>query len=717
MPLTKWSTPDFEMFFKSPRIVTDAMVRRNRPGERSVRCCFRAIAVTVSSACVAAVIGGLLSDAARAQPVSVRAGAVDASLENGIAAALRMGPSKRYEFNRAPLRDVLRFLADDAGISFVSLPDVGLDESVTVTFTLEASPFRALEVIAKANGVALFFEGGVWYLRPYNDQELVGRTYKLQYNPQEVIEYQGGGSYSETSGSAPVGGTSAGTAAVPDLGLSLQASPDVFKVGPNPLIKDIKQLLGLPTDGFEANIAPEATVDSVTPLGTSPSRVQARAPAGPAGGESGAQVIWNSDSNTLYVVATRQQHQWIEGYLASVDRPQNLIAIEVKFFETTKDPRKQLGVDWSGTLGEGFSVAARNIVAAPNGSFNVFQSSDHLIQEGDLPPGQLPFDFTQREKATTATFAAPYSAVLTASNVEATVRAFLNDRDTSTVSYPRVLTVNNREVVIRSVVNRPVLASTSTVTPGVGGTTTATIAYLPIGTIINILPKVISDGSVMLNVSVTVSSIIGDEPIEGNNYPVTTSRVYNAALQVNSGLTLAIGGIDEAFDSTRRNGIPLLKDIPLLGAAFRSDERQRNRKNLILFITPTTLPRGTAVGIPEKPESVVQVMPDDPMPPTISPNGELIGGIIVLDNAVRWVERRQEFYHQVVKEHRTDRKTLEEIQGLQSTCVLLLAQIEAFRVTHPSQTVRLDAAQMGVDGVVIGLTELMVKAKEDILKF
>ena len=70
----------------------------------------------------------------------------------------------------------------------------------------------------------------------------------------------------------------------------------------------------------------------------------------------------------------------------------------------------------------------------------------------------------------------------------------MQDRDSSQVSYPRVLTRNNREVVIRSVINQPVLASTSSVTPGIGGTTTASVSYLPIGTIINVLPKQMDDG-------------------------------------------------------------------------------------------------------------------------------------------------------------------------------------------------------------------------------
>jgi hypothetical protein len=649
----------------------------------------------------------------------------DSSLGEGaaIAVQLREAPPKSYQFHRAALGDVLRMLADDAGISFVSLSDTGIDSAALVTFSLKASPFHALEIVAKSNGVALFYEGGVWYLRPFNDQEMIGRTYKLRYNTQETVENTGGSENSPSVSSGGIGGTQ-DTGSSQDLGLSLQGATNIFKVNPNPMIKDIKALIGLPTHGLTANLAPDASVDSMQPLEVTPNSVKPagpKLPKGPAAaaadGAGGAQVIWNSDSNTLYVVATRQQHEWVEGYLASVDRPQNLIAIEVKFFESKKDPRKQLGLDWSGTLREGLTVAAKNITAAPNGEITLDQRNDHQSQSGALPAGDSPYDYTQSGKLTTATFGAPYSAVLSVSDVAATVRAFLEDTDTTMVSYPRVLTLNNREVVIRSVVNQPVLASSSSVTPGVGGTTTASVSYLPIGTIINVLPKQLDDGSVMLYVSVTVSSIIGQAPIAGNFYPVASSRVYTAELHVNSSYTLAIGGLEEATDDRLNNGIPFLKDIPLLGEAFKSNDHRRSRKNLMIFITPTMLGPRSNVGIAEKPESVIPTAPGEPKPPAFTTDGMLVGGSAALPNAVDWIVRRLAYYRQIIRENRTDRKTLEEIAGVISVCGLLQEQIGLLKEARPGETARYDQQLARVEDTLASLQEVEIRAKKDILRF
>jgi Flp pilus assembly secretin CpaC len=625
--------------------------------------------------------------------------ASQSAIETVIADQLRNAAPKSYDFHRAQLGDVLRLLADDAGISFVSMPDNDIDDSALVTFSLKASPFRALEVIAKSNGIALFYDDGIWYLRPYNDEKLIGRTYNLQHNTQETVENSGSSANSPTASSGGIGGTQ-DSGSGNDLGLSLQGATNIFKVNPNPMIKDIQALLGLPTTGLSGAVAPDATVDSSQPLEISPNSVEPASPqrsgstSETASGANGAQVIWNSDSNTLYVVATRQQHEWIEGYLSAVDRPQDLIAVEVKFFESTKDPRKQLGLDWSGTLQEGYGVSLSGLRAEID--------VNGLITPSMGLPGNA--------------FAAG-TAVLSADAVRVKVRAFLNDRDTSTVSYPRVLTLNNREVVIRSVINQPVLASSSSVTPGVGGTTTASVSYLPIGTIINVLPKVLADSSVVLNVSVTVSSIIGEQNIGGNLYPIASSRVYTAELHVDSGYTLAIGGLEEASDGRLRNGIPFLKDIPLLGYAFKSDDHARKKKNLMIFITPTLLGNHARGGIASTPQSVIPITPHDPKPPAFTADGMLVGGSSALVNAVSWVARRQEFYRQTVKENRTTKKTIDEIAGVMTLCQMLLDQISLLQEARPSDRRSFADNLIAVNRTMALLTDLQGKAKKDLLGF
>ncbi len=647
----------------------------------------------------------------------------NSSLQEGLLAkTLREQPAKDYEFNRASLRDVLRFLASDAGISFISVPEAGAAEERLVTFSLRASPFRALEIIAKANGVALFYEDDIWFLRPYNDRELIARIYKLKYNTQEEVR-----SDNSAASSAPqaqtggIGGTSSGGngGTTPDLGLSLSGVTDIFKTDPKQLVEDIKALLGISTNGATAPNAGEVTVDtrtglapqSVPPLSAGPVTENVTSETG------GPQAIWNSDSNTLFVVATRQQQQWVEGYLQSMDRPQALIAIEVKFLETNKNPKEQLGVDWSGTLANGLTVSARNITASPNGSINLTSDNQDQSQSGILPPGESAYDYNNKITNSTATFGAPYSAVLSVSDLALTLRAFLDDRDTSQVSYPRVLTRNNREVVIRSVVNQPVLASSSSVTPGIGGTTTASISYLPIGTIINVLPKQMNDGSIALSVSISISDIIRQDNIGGNLYPVASTRVFKAALSVTSGYTLAIAGLEQAKDDRQKNGVPFLKDIPLLGEAFKSSGRSQEKKNLIFFITPTILPpTGTTGGITEKPAATLPVTPFEPTPPAFTPDGALVGGEAAFPRAVAWLENQRQYYKELIKETRFTRKDVASLKNLNRVCDMLIVQIELARSESPASDRKLAGVRDEVADLNDEFSNLIKKGTKSIIK-
>jgi type II secretory pathway component GspD/PulD (secretin) len=495
------------------------------------------------------------------------------------AAPLLNAPPRQYNFSKAVMSDVMRLMAEDAGIGFFGLPEGGNSGDNLVTFTLKASPFQALETLAKANGVALIFDSGIWYLRPANDQELIGRIYEINYNAQELVTKNSqsgggasGGSSSSSSGSGSSSGGGGGSA-----GLSLQGSPDFFVIEPSHILEDIQNILDIPVTGGNARFAPTASVDNVSQFslggfqGQPDLVVRPGATAADSSDSSAGQskVIWNSDSNTLYVVASRQQHQWIEAYLASADRPQPMIAVEVKFLETSRDPNSELGIDWDGVLGQnGLQV---NLSDA-NGPVNLDSVGGY-----SLP-----------------------TAVLSYSDLNLKLRALFSDRKTKTVSYPRMVTLDNREVSFRSVVNQPVLGSSASASLGAGATQTSFVEYIPIGTVINVLPKRMSGDKILLNVSVTVSDIIGTEIIGGNPYPIATSRVYTAPLTVQSGYTVAISGLDAARMDDSQTGVPILGRLPVIGYAFKNRRQNRSRQHLMMLITPIVLNSGTE-GLTEKP--------------------------------------------------------------------------------------------------------------------
>lgn len=692
---------------------------------------------------------------------------------NLAAARLRREPPKMITFDRAALRDVLRFLADTAGIPFIGIPENDAANRKLVTFTMEASPFVVLESVARENGIRLSYENGVWYLhtvdeererrlREEDENKLVGIIYRLSYDPVDRVDFK-----DATTQTQQNDGTSA--TAIP-----LQNSQRVFESKEPRIVNEIRVLVGLPPitynkDGTVTNplMTDGSGYTTESTVQTSPSASASAAQPTPPPRLNRTylptqtpQVIYNSDNNTLWVVATKQQHKWVAEYLLAVDLPQDLIAIEVKFFETSKDPSKAYGINWAGTFGGngltfngqaaasgtgGVTVNTSNGNTA-NSGFNNSNQFSTASQTGTGPqtifndpvtgaigviPGQPPYNYTlgsennlafnNRNKFSgqsyNAMFNAPYSAVLSMDQASVSIKAFMQDTDTTVVQYPRVLTVNNREVAISSAVNTPILSSSQTTGNAGSSTSTQQVNYFPIGTQINILPKTVGKEDIAMSVAITISSYVTDKSIAGNLYPVTASRIYNAALQVSQGYTLAVGGLETTDDRAANDGIPVMRDIPVVGQFFKSKGRARNKKNLIIFITPMIIPNTKATrGISETPEAVIPIRPNDPTPPTFTPDGRLVGGKDAINAAFAWFDFQIKWFKQINKENRSDRESIKQLRAVISAARMLVADIANMQENaDPVRAQKLAADEERAMAVLTELNKVLAYAQDNLM--
>jgi len=622
---------------------------------------------------------------------------------------LREAPPQQYDFSKSNLADVLRFLATDAKLSFISLPEDSAEAGRVITFSINASPFSVLETLCKANGLSLIpEENGMWYIRPADDRELEGRSYSVRYNAMERVE-------NITEGATGAGGGGAGAGTIQGASVDLQGAKETFKVKRSELINDIRAILDLPAEKENGESSAVQSFGGAAGGGaTNPQQMAGMANSNQLSQVHQPKVIWKSDSNTLYVVATRLQHMWVEGYLAAADKQQPMIAIEVKFIETSHDPTKELGIDWSGTLGQNgtFRQTTKTTIDDKTGKMTVDYNQIPNTAGGlRLDAAQL-FTASNLNRAAQSTFW-PGAAVLTSQDLSFKLRAMLNDQDTKTVSYPRMVTLNNREVVIRSVVNQPVLDGSSAISSGGGAATSQSITYLPIGTVLNILPKKMEDDRVLLNIKVTVSSIIGSQLISGNPYPVATSRVYNAPVEVNDGYTVAIGGLDEAKEKNTDSGVPLLGRVPVLGYLFKSKSREKNHKNLMLFITPTLIdPRGG--GLPPEPQSVVPQRPDAQMPhkPSLDSSGSLAGGPDAVPGSVDYLARQCDVIKATIDENRGTPEDSKKLTEMKFALNKLEAQVESMSAQYPNKSDILTKATIDI----AGLHERVGQMKRELLK-
>lgn len=678
---------------------------------------------------------------------------------NRTAARLRSAAPQAFDFDRASLRDVLRFLADAAGIAWIGIDEHSPTAQKLVTFKMTTSPFSALQSVARQNGLRLTYDDGVWFMRDQQEDELakvaqkrvnaetenelVGVVYQLKNDPVDRVDFrnEGGSSGGGWSGGGGMSAGGQGTQ-VTTPNMPLQYSQRVFQAKAPRVVNEIRVLLGMQPLQYNADgtvTDPEITagkskerseeVSTTKDTGSTKEKVTERFEAGPIYiPPQKPQVIYNSDSNILWVVATRKQHKWVAEYLQRVDKPQDLIAIEVKFFETRKNPQTDFGINWEGTFGgDGFVVSGSARVDA-SGTYGTSDSSQTTTtrdrQVGTQPDGTGPYNYTTSVSRDVSNslreFAAPFSAVLSTSEASVALQAFARDRDSSLVQYPRVLTINNREVAITAAENTPVNAGVSQTQSGSTATQTGTLGYLPTGTQINILPKTVGKGQIALTVAVTISQIVRYELINLgtglNPYPVTTQRVYNAALQVDSGYTLAVGGLERTADSKSTGGIPVLKDIPGVGYLFKNKGRSRDKSNLIIFITPYLIsdPSRTP-GISERPEAVIPLRPGVPPPaPNFTPDGALLGGDSAVPGALAWLEFQLKYFQQTNAEARDDARSTGELRSVIDRARTLTQTLRAQIDTDSGYAAPgLVESSAKADSLLLELNKVLAKAQLD----
>jgi hypothetical protein len=161
-----------------------------------------------------------------------------------------------------------------------------------------------------------------------------------------------------------------------------------------------------------------------------------------------------------------------------------------------------------------------------------------------------------------------------------------------------------------------------------------------------------------------------------------------------SGYTVAVGGLDEAKESQGTSGIPFLHSIPGLGKLFSYDNKSKNHKNLMLFVTPTVIdPRNG--GLPSAPQSVVPQRPGKlPTTPRVDPNtGALIGGPAALPNAVSFLERETDILYNTVDEGRTSPDDGQKVKELKIAVQQLYAQCDVMKAQYPGDVALIEAHQ------------------------
>ena len=166
------------------------------------------------------------------------------------------------------------------------------------------------------------------------------------------------------------------------------------------------------------------------------------------------------------------------------------------------------------------------------------------------------------------------------------VQALATTSNANLLSTPSVMTLDNEEAEFVVGQNVPFLTGTTT-----SSTTTnpfTTISREDVGVTLKVKPQINDDNSVRLEVLQEVSSLVpSDNPLAtGSADRITNKRSIDTTILVSDGETIVLGGLiqDDVQESVSK--VPLLGDIPLIGALFRSTQITKTKRNLLVFLRP-----------------------------------------------------------------------------------------------------------------------------------
>jgi pilus assembly protein CpaC len=255
-----------------------------------------------------------------------------------------------------------------------------------------------------------------------------------------------------------------------------------------------------------------------------------------------------------------------------IDEPQQIL-LEVKVAQLDKTALKSLGFSafMRGASGEGFT----NLVGAPSGELTIknpdgSEKSHATGIAGPIPGlGNItPIDVYQ---IGISSFRQGIGAVL---------KALVTKNMAKVLAEPNLLVQSGQ--VGKFLAGSKIPFSYVT---GVGALSGTTIQFIDVGVKLNFKPEVMENGMISLKIDpAEVSSISGTLAVNG--YPIIDTREVRTRVQLRDGESLVLAGLLQEEAIKTMSKIPLLGDVPILGALFRSTQDDKKEKELMFFITP-----------------------------------------------------------------------------------------------------------------------------------
>jgi general secretion pathway protein D len=285
-----------------------------------------------------------------------------------------------------------------------------------------------------------------------------------------------------------------------------------------------------------------------------PPAATAEAEDGRRGIEGDVDIESDPSTNSIVLRTSPRNYEALQGVIQDLDRMRPQVLIKVLIADVTLDDRMEFGVEG-------------------------FWENRATLPHDDVSTNRFGTDFPL---PTTG-----FSYLLTGDEFQAALNAFAQEGNLKILATPRILVLDNETATINVGKRVPIVTNT---TINQLGNAVNTVAYENVGILLDVTPQINPDGLVTMLVAPEISDVASEaESVQISdtvNSPTFNVNAAETRVAVRNGTTVVIGGlIREAQDETVRK-IPILGDIPLIGALFSSTTTRTVKRELMIFLTP-----------------------------------------------------------------------------------------------------------------------------------
>lgn len=254
-------------------------------------------------------------------------------------------------------------------------------------------------------------------------------------------------------------------------------------------------------------------------------------------------------SNSLVVTDIDERLDQAEAMVRSLDTKTPQVEIVARLVDVDVSTVRDLGVEWG----------AHNLDLFDGG---VSENVDIKAADVSQPVGNLKI-----------------GTVKSFGSIEARLQALETQNKANIISNPRITTVNNREASV--VVGKQI----PLIVQDFAGN--AVTQLTTIGIKLNVTPHINTGNKITMDVHPEVSDLASQATVQGGIIINTT--MADTRVMVNDGETAVIGGLIRSNESELKRGVPILMDIPIVGHLFRSSSTTKQKRELLIFVTPKIL--------------------------------------------------------------------------------------------------------------------------------